>query len=103
VSEMGPPTGPLFNSQMVCKYEKPRCKYVDREKPRNSREKPVSSSTLSTTNPTWTDRGAKPGLRGESPATNQQGSTIPSYTTHKRWDQLIIYLIITYKYNTFRL
>jgi hypothetical protein len=29
------------------------------------------SATLSTTNPTWTDPGSNPGLRGKRPATNQ--------------------------------
>jgi hypothetical protein len=29
------------------------------------------SATLSTTNPTWIDPGANPGLRGERPATNR--------------------------------
>jgi hypothetical protein len=33
---------------------------------RSTRKKNLSQSTLSTTNPTWTD----PGLRGERPATN---------------------------------
>jgi hypothetical protein len=30
----------------------------------------LPSATLSTTNPTWIDPGANPGLRGERPATN---------------------------------
>jgi hypothetical protein len=34
-------------------------------------EKTCPSSTLSTTNPTWSDPGANPGLRGERPATNR--------------------------------
>jgi hypothetical protein len=29
------------------------------------------SATLSTTNPTWTDPGSNPDLRGERPATNR--------------------------------
>jgi hypothetical protein len=33
--------------------------------------KPSPSATLSTTNPTWTDPGSSPGLRGERPATNR--------------------------------
>jgi hypothetical protein len=33
--------------------------------------KTCPSATLSTTNPTWTDPGSKPGLRGERPATNR--------------------------------
>jgi hypothetical protein len=31
----------------------------------------LPSATLSTTNPTWIDPGATPGLRGERPATNR--------------------------------
>jgi hypothetical protein len=42
---------------------------IDREKP-TTRRKTCPSATLSTTNPTWTDPGSKPGLRGVRPATN---------------------------------
>ena len=38
---------------------------------RSTRGKTCPSATLSTTNPTWTDRGSNPGLRGERPATNR--------------------------------
>jgi hypothetical protein len=34
-------------------------------------EKTCLSATLPTTNPTWTDLGSNPGLRGERPATNR--------------------------------
>jgi hypothetical protein len=34
-------------------------------------EKTCPSATLSTTNPTWTDPGSNPGLRGERLATNR--------------------------------
>jgi hypothetical protein len=37
---------------------------------RRTRRKTRSSAILSTTNPTWIDPGANPGLRGERPATN---------------------------------
>jgi hypothetical protein len=37
---------------------------------RGTRRKTCPSATLSTTNPTWIDPGANPGLRGERPATN---------------------------------
>jgi hypothetical protein len=37
---------------------------------RRTRRKTCPSATLSTTNPTWIDTGANPGLRGERPATN---------------------------------
>jgi hypothetical protein len=33
--------------------------------------KTCPSATFSTTNPTWTDPGSKPGLRGGRPATNR--------------------------------
>jgi hypothetical protein len=39
---------------------------------RRSRRKTCPSATLSTTNPTWLDPRANPGLRGERPATNDQ-------------------------------
>jgi hypothetical protein len=35
------------------------------------RGKTCPSATLSTTNPTWTDPGSNPGLRGGRPATNR--------------------------------
>jgi hypothetical protein len=39
----------------------------------------LPSATLSTTNPTWIDPGANPGLRGERPATNRlsHGTALP--------------------------
>jgi hypothetical protein len=42
----------------------------DKVKPKNS-EKTCPSATLSTTNPTWTDQGANPGLRSEGQTTNR--------------------------------
>jgi hypothetical protein len=42
---------------------------IDREN-RRTRRKTCPSATLSTTNPTWIEPGANPGLRGERPATN---------------------------------
>jgi hypothetical protein len=46
---------------------------------RSTRVKTCPSATLSTTNPTWTDPGSNPGLRGESSATNRlsHGTAIP--------------------------
>jgi hypothetical protein len=38
---------------------------------RRTRRKTCPNTTLSTTNPTWIDPGANPGLRGERPATNR--------------------------------
>jgi hypothetical protein len=43
---------------------------TDREKP-STWGKTCPSATLSTTNPTWTDPGSNPGLRGGRPATNR--------------------------------
>jgi hypothetical protein len=37
---------------------------------RSTRGETYPSATLCTTNPTWTDPGLNPGLRGERPATN---------------------------------
>jgi hypothetical protein len=37
---------------------------------RSTRGETYSSATLSTTNPTWTDPGSNPDLRGERPATD---------------------------------
>jgi hypothetical protein len=40
---------------------------------RSTRGKICPSATLSTTNPTWTDPGSNPDLRGGMPATNRLG------------------------------
>jgi hypothetical protein len=45
------------------------------EENRSTRGKTCSSATLSTTNPTWTDPGSNPGLRGERPAANRLSLT----------------------------
>jgi hypothetical protein len=37
---------------------------------RSTQRKTCPSATLSITNPTWTEPGSKPDLRGERPATN---------------------------------
>jgi hypothetical protein len=42
---------------------------TDKVKPKKS-DKICPSATLATTNPTWCDQGANPGLLGEMPATN---------------------------------
>jgi hypothetical protein len=39
-------------------------------KNRSTRGETCPNATLSTTNPTWTEPGSNPGLRGERPATN---------------------------------
>jgi hypothetical protein len=38
---------------------------------RSTRGKTCPRATLSTTNPTWTDPGSNPGLRGGRPAANR--------------------------------
>jgi hypothetical protein len=38
---------------------------------RSTRGKTCPSTTLSTTNPTWTDQGSDSGLRGERPANDR--------------------------------
>jgi hypothetical protein len=38
---------------------------------RSTQGKTCPSATLSTSNPTWTDPGSNPGLRGKRPATNR--------------------------------
>jgi hypothetical protein len=50
-------------------------------KNRSTRGKTCPSATLPTTNPTRTDPGSNPGLRGERPATNSlsHGTALPSY------------------------
>jgi hypothetical protein len=49
---------------------------------RSTRGKTRPSATLSTTNPTWTDPGSNPGLRGGRPAANRpsHGTAPDSYT-----------------------
>jgi hypothetical protein len=44
---------------------------IDRGKPKYSGGQTCPNATLSTTNPTWTDPGSNPGLRGKRPATNR--------------------------------
>jgi hypothetical protein len=51
---------------------------------RRTRRKTCPSATLSTTNPTWIDPGANPGLHGEKPATND-----PSHDTAQSTDSYI--------------
>jgi hypothetical protein len=48
---------------------------------RSTLGKTCPSATLSTTNPTWTDPGSNPGLRGERPATNRLSHGTASVNT----------------------
>jgi hypothetical protein len=54
---------------------------------RRSRRKTCPHATLSTTNPTWSDLGAYPGLRNERPVTNR-----PSHVTSS-----VLYIVVTCK------
>jgi hypothetical protein len=76
VSELRPPTGLLFIRAddihiYIYKYGERRSKDDTDKGNGRTRRKPCLSATLSTTNPTWTDQVANPGLRGERPATNR--------------------------------
>jgi hypothetical protein len=70
VSEMRPPKGLLFISQVMYEYGEARWNNTDRGN-RRTRRKTCHSATWSSTNPTWTNPGANPGLCGEKPATNR--------------------------------
>jgi hypothetical protein len=70
-------------------------------KTRRTQRKTCRSAILSTTNPTWTDLGANPGLRGDRPATNRlnamerpdvglKPTTIPSFKNHSQFVILIL-------------
>jgi hypothetical protein len=43
------------------------------------------SATSSTTNPTWTDQGSNPGLRGRRPATNRLSMARPTSELTEEW------------------
>jgi hypothetical protein len=62
---------------MIYKYGEPRWNYTDREK-RKTRRKTCPNATLSTTSPTWTDAGAKPGFHRERPATTAWAMARPT-------------------------
>jgi hypothetical protein len=60
---------------------------IDRGTPKNSGKKPCPSATLSTKNPTQSDPVAKPGLRGDRPATNRlsHGTAYSLYSSWLLW------------------
>jgi hypothetical protein len=69
-------------------FDERRWNDIDRGKTEELGRKTCPSATSPTTNPTWIDLGANPGLRGERPATNdlshgtsQQGFYINHYIT----------------------
>jgi hypothetical protein len=66
---------------------------TDREKPKNSEN--YSNATLSTTNSTWTDPGAMPGLRGERPATNRLSHVMAIGRHFVALDGLMVILLAT--------
>jgi hypothetical protein len=59
---------------------------------RRTRRKTCTSATLSTTNPTWIDPGANPGLCGETPSTNDlnHGTANQALTSADEGDTRII-------------
>jgi hypothetical protein len=61
---------------------------------RRTRRKTCPSATLSTTNPTWIDPGANPGLRGERPATNDlsHGTACRNVISTKQMPTNLVYL-----------
>jgi hypothetical protein len=58
----------MFNAQLIYEYGEPQWNDSDRVRPKNS-EKNLSA-TLSIKNPTCTDPGTNPGLRGRRPVTD---------------------------------
>jgi hypothetical protein len=54
------------------------------EETRRTRRKTCPSATLSTTNPTWIDQGANPGLRCQRPATNDLSHGMASMHTYRK-------------------
>jgi hypothetical protein len=69
VSELRPPAGLLFISQVMYGHGETQWKDTGRVKLKSS-EKTCPSATSSTTNPTCIVPGANPVLRGERPAPN---------------------------------
>jgi hypothetical protein len=55
---------------LVCKWVRSTGGMILTGEIRCNGRKTYQSDTLSTSNPTWTDRGSKPGLHGEKPVTN---------------------------------
>jgi hypothetical protein len=56
---------------------------------RSTRRKTYPSDTLSTTNPTWTNPGSNPGLRGERPATNRLSHDTAWENLKSRKDEIL--------------
>jgi hypothetical protein len=51
---------------------------------RSTRGKTCPSATLSTTNPTWTDPGSNPGLRGGKSVTNRLSHGTTAHLIHRQ-------------------
>jgi hypothetical protein len=72
---------------------------------RGTRRQTCPSATLSTTNPTWIEPGANPGLRGERPVTNRltwlltagerrwerKGNNLPASNNWNAWSYTSIF------------
>jgi hypothetical protein len=71
VSELRPPTGLLFISQVIYEYGELREKMMITGENQRTQRKPCLSATLSTTNPTWIHPGAHLSLCVDRPATNR--------------------------------
>jgi flagellar biosynthesis protein FlhB len=68
---------------------------ADKRKPKKS-EKNCPSATLCITNPTWTEPGAKPDLRGKRPATNRLSHGIASFHIAVSCCDTLIYFMLVY-------
>jgi hypothetical protein len=57
---------------------------------RSTRRETCLSATLSTINPTWTNLGSNPGLRGERPATNRlsHGKALINYCVNTDYSRV---------------
>jgi hypothetical protein len=85
----------LRSPQMIWAWRATVEWYIDRGKLKNS-EKTCPSATLSTTNPTWIDPGANPGLRSERPVTNDlsHGTATDDFTSSPREGALRIFIAL---------
>jgi hypothetical protein len=71
---------PIVHPQVIHEYGELWCNDIDWQHVRTLRNT-CPSATQSTTNPTWTDPGAHPGLRCERQVANRLGSLLEYATT----------------------
>jgi hypothetical protein len=71
VSELRPPMGVLFIPQVIYEYTKSHGGMILTGENERTLRKTCPNATLSTTNITWTDPFANPGLRDDWPATKR--------------------------------